>query len=241
MAYIYKRLNFEDYFIICSGNWNHVPTDLELAKYKSIEYYRKGKKYSVEYQVRYDVNRNVIQCIFQQTASKSDWRANFTFPHKIYDKVTYEGKLIQLKVHRGWGDMWLACQDYVREEVKPLITIHPDAEIEVFGWSLGSAIAQLCAEDLYFKFCKRVHLFTYGSVKPFYGKKTWKYVKQSCKECYNFYDVNDIVGRMVPFLGWRAMNHCKVKLDRYCITRLFNPQKYHTNYDKAYIYDKYNK
>ena len=234
----YKRLNFEDYFIICSQNWNNVQTDLELAEYKSIHYTRKGKDYSVEYQVRYDENRNVIQCIFQQTYGKSDWRANFTFPHKIYDKVTFNGKLIQLKVHRGWGDMWLACQDAVREEIKLLLDIHREVEIEVFGWSLGSAIASLCAEDVYFKFGKKVHLFTYGSVKPFFGKKTIKYVRQSCIECYNFYMNNDIVGGMVPFLGWRAINHYKLKEDRFCLFRLFKPQYYHTIYDKKELYTK---
>ncbi len=237
----YQRLRFEDYFIICSDNWNKVETDLELSKYKSIEYTRKKKTYSVEYQVRYDAKRNTIQVILQQTASKSDWRANFTFPHKMYDKFTYDGKLIQLKVHRGWGDMWLACQDTIRSEVKILLAVYPEAHIEVFGWSLGSALAQLAAEDIYFKFNRKPHLFTYGSVKPFFGKKTYNYVQHCCEEAYNFYDVNDVVGRMVPFLGWKAIKHCKVKLDSFCIFRLFNPQKYHTKYDTVGLYDKYEK
>lgn len=236
---MYKRLRFEDYFTICSDNWNDLETDLQMAKYSAIEYEVKKKKYVVNYQVRFDNVRNCIQCIFEQTASKSDWRANFTFPHKIYDEFTFEGKVIQLKVHRGWGDMWLACQDAVRNDVKMYLSIYKDATIEVFGWSLGSALAQLCAEDIYFKFGIKPYLYTYGSVKPFYGKQTYKYVQHCCEEAYNFYDVNDIVGRMVPFLGWRAINHCKVKLDRFCIFRLFNPQKYHTKYDTEGLYTKY--
>ena len=32
----YKRLNFEDYFTICSDNWNQKETDLEMAKYKDV-------------------------------------------------------------------------------------------------------------------------------------------------------------------------------------------------------------
>ena len=132
--------------------------------------------------------------------------------------------------------MWLACQDYVREEVKLLIGIHPEAEIEVFGWSLGSAISQLCAEDIFYKFGRKVHLFTYGSVKPFFGKKTIKYVRQSCKECYNFKIKTDIVTYMVPFLGWRSIKSVKLKATRFCITKLFNPQLYHTIYDKPELY-----
>lgn len=238
---MYKRLNFEDYFTICSNNWNDLETNLEMAQYDSVEYTRKKKKFSVEYQVRLDFERNTIQCIFQQTASKSDWLTNFTFPHKIYDKFTFEGKTIQLKVHRGWGDMWLACQDIVRKKVQVLLSIYPDASIEVFGWSLGSALAQLCAEDIYFKFGLKPYLYTYGSVKPFYGKQTLKYVQQCCEEAYNFYDVNDIVGRMVPFIGWKAINHCKVKLTSRCFFKLFNPQKYHTKYDTKGLYTKYEK
>ena len=57
------------------------------------------------------------------------------------------------------------------------------------------------AEDIYFKFGKKPYLYTYGSVKPFYGKKTYEYVKQCCTEAYNFKFKEDIVGYMVPFFG----------------------------------------
>ena len=236
----YKRLNFEDYFTICSENWNKLGTDLAIARYESIPYEFKGKNYSVEFQVRFDEPRNCIQVIFEQTSSKSDWRVNFNFPSKIYDKFTFEGKLIQLKVHRGWGNMWLVCQSTIRQRIKALLDMHPDASIEVFGWSLGSGMAQLAAEDIYFKFGIKPYLYTYGSVKPFYGKDTYNFVKNCCAEVYNFYDHCDIVGYMVPFFGWKAINHCKVKLENFCIAKLFNPKKYHTSYDTPGQYVQYN-
>jgi hypothetical protein len=46
---------------------------------------------------------------------------------------------------------------------------------------------------------------------------------------------------MVPFFGWRAINHCKVKLERFSIFKLFNPMKYHTKYDVPDQYQNYNK
>ena len=110
----YKRLNFEDYFTICSENWNRRKTDVQVAKYESIPYEYRGKTYCVDFQVRFDEPRNCIQVIFEQTDSKSDWRVNFNFHSKLYDKFTFEGKLIQLKVHRGWGNMWLVCQTTIR-------------------------------------------------------------------------------------------------------------------------------
>lgn len=234
----YKRLNYEDYFTICSDNYNNLETDLKLAKYKSVPYEYKGKEFYANYQVRLDSKRHCIQAIFQQTYEKSDWIVNFDFPKKIYDEFTFDGKVIQLKAHGGWVTMWLVIQDMVRDEIKAYLEKHPDYYIEVFGWSLGSAIAQLAAEDIYFKFGIKPYLYTYGSVKPFFGKTSWKYVSTCCEKCYNFYDHCDIVGYMVPFLGWRAINHLKVKLEpHFCITKLFNPMKYHTQYDTKGLYD----
>lgn len=236
----YKRLNFEDYFTICSGNYNRLSTDLEIAKYEHVPYEDTGEHHCADILVRLDAERNCIQVLFEATATESDWKANFNFPAKIYDKVTFEGKAIQLRVHRGWGQMWLACQKLVREKIKALLDLHPDSYIEVIGWSLGSGLAQLAAEDIYFKFGIKPYLYTYGSVKPFYGKDTYNFVKSCCEEAYNFYDHCDIVGYMVPFLGWRAINHCKVKLERFSIFKLFKPKIYHTKYDTAGLYSEYN-
>lgn len=235
----YKRLNFEDYFTICSSNWNKLKTNLKVAKYESIPYLYRGKEYSVEYQVRFDEARNCAQIILKQTSSQSDWHVNFDFPAKIYDKFTFEGKLIQLKVHRGWGNMWLVCQTAIRTQLKEILDTHPDCYVEIFGWSLGSGLAQLAAEDVYFKFGIKPYLYTYGSVKPFYGKDTYDFVKACCQEAYNFYDHCDIVGYMVPFFGWKAINHCKVKLEDFCITKLFKPNIYHTKYDMPGQYKDY--
>jgi hypothetical protein len=235
----YKRLNFEDYFIICSRNYNKLDTSLEIAKYESIKYTYRGSEYSAEYQVRFDEARNCIQVILQQTASKSDWKVNFDFPAKFYDKFTFENKLIQLRIHRGWGNMWLVCQSAVRMKVAKLLKEHPDCYIEVFGWSLGSGMAQLAAEDIYFKFGVKPYLYTYGSVKPFYGEDTYNFVKSCCAEAYNFYDHCDIVGYMVPFFC-KAINHCKVKLEKFSLIKLFKPNTYHTKYDVSEQYDNYN-
>jgi hypothetical protein len=169
-----------------------------------------------------------------------DWCANFDFASKIYDKFTFEGKLIQLKVHRGWGNMWLVCQQDIRTRVDSLLKAHPNCFVEVFGWSLGSGLAQLAAEDIYFKFGIKPYLYTYGSVKPFYVKDTYNFVKSCCAEAYNFYDHCDIVGYMVPFFGWKAINHCKVELEKFSIAKLFKPNTYHTKYDVSGQYEKYN-
>jgi len=237
----YRALNFEDYFTICSCNYAGIQTDLKLAKYESITYKHHNHEHVLQYQVRFDYERNCIQCIFKETACKSDWITNFEFPSKLYDKFTFDGQLIQIKVHNGWGDRWLACQDTIREKISFYRQSYPNCYIEVFGWSLGSAMAQLCAEDVYFKFGVKPYLYTYGSVKPFFGRSTYNYVKNCCEKAFNFYDHCDIVGYMVPFIGWRAIKHEKVKYDSFCIAKLFNPQFYHTHYYEAKLYDTFKK
>lgn len=235
----YKRLSFEEYFTICSQNYNGKSYPGKIAQYKAIPYTYKNHNYECNYQVRVDHERNCIQVIFQATVGKDDWRANFDFPAKMYDQFTYDGKVIQIKAHGGWAAMWMAAQDTVRTDIKLLLLENPTYFIEVFGWSLGSGMAQLAAEDIHFKFGVKPYLYTYGSVKPFFGKSTYNYVKNCCEEAYNFYDHCDIVGYMVPFLGWRAINHCKVKLEKFCITKLFKPQIYHTKYDTEGLYKDY--
>lgn len=188
--------------------------------------------------MRYDKERDCIQTIFQCTDDDSDWAVNLDFPQKIYDKITHGNRIIQLRVHGGWGAMWLAMQDSVRKELKRLLAKHPGRPVEVFGWSLGSAMAMLAAEDIYFKFGVKPYLYTFGSVKPFYGKQTYEYVRDCCEKAYNFYDHCDVVGYMVPLPGWRAINRIKLKLEpHFCITKLFNPLRFHTQYHVPRLYD----
>ena len=232
----YKRLPFDVYFTICSQNCNGKKCSEPIAQYKSIPYNYKGEDYNANYQVRFDEKRQCIQVIFQATTEMSDWRANFDFPAKMYDQFTFEGKMIQIKAHGGWAAMWFALQDTVRIEIATLLEEYPNAFIEGFGWSLGSGIAQLAAEDIYFKFGIKPYLYTFGSVKPFFGKSTYNYVQHCCEKAYNFYDHCDIVGYMVPFFGWRAINHIKVELEKFCIAKLCKPQIYHTKYDTPELY-----
>lgn len=65
-----------------------------------------------------------------------------------------------------------------------------------------------------------------------------EYLAQCTKEVYNFYDHNDIVGYMVPLYGYFALNHVKVQQDKFCLFKLFNPNKYHTEYDKSILYSE---
>lgn len=234
----YQKLPFEQYFIDQSlGNYGGKPrfkVPYVEVKYKC----RHGHEHNAYYSVVYDYDREVIQIYFKETSSKSQWLANFNFPDTYYDRFQYHGKDIQLKVARGWSDLYCALKHYIREEYSIMRETYGNKEVEIIGWSLGSAIAQLCAQDLFFNYGVKAHVFTYGSVKPWSGKDEdmIEYLTNCTEECYNFYDHNDVVGYMVPLPRYFALKHIKVKQDGFCLFRLFKPQKYHTEYYKEELY-----
>jgi hypothetical protein len=239
----YKKLPFEQYFIDQSlGNYGGTPRF--QVPYKKVEYKcRHNHPHDAYYAVIYDEEREVIQIYLKETSSKSQWAANFNFPDSYFDRFQYKGKDIQLKAARGWSDLYSALKTNIRQEYTALAELYPNKEVEIIGWSLGSAIAQLCAEDLYYQtnFKVKAHVFTFGSVKPFCGKnKDMKaYLADCCKECYNFRDINDIVGYLVPLYGYFAMKHINVRQDKFSIFKLFKPGKYHTEYYKEELYQDF--
>lgn len=237
----YSRLPFEQYFIDASrGQWG-CKTTVDFT-YDIVKYKHGDHVHNAYYKVLYNEERNVIQIYFKETTDETGWRANFEFSEKYFDSFEYKGKKVQLRVHRGWAAMYVAMKHMVRDHLCALMDMHPKADVEIIGWSLGSAIAQLCAQDLYFNFNIKSHVFTYGSVKPWSGLKkiTKEYLSQCYVEAYNFKDHNDIVGYMVPFPSYFSFNPIKIKQDKFCLAKLFKPFKYHTEYWKADYYKDLN-
>ena len=238
----YKRLPFYEYFANNSEHTIHTEYCRRVVSYKCL-LYGESKKYGANYDVYYSEERQVIEVNFQCTEGIMDWLVNFKFAQKYYDSFVWEGSTIQLYVHSGWADMYIALKHTIRDEVKDILSIHPEAEIDVIGWSLGSALAQLCTQDLYFNLGRRVHLFSFGSVRPFKAKEAivQEYLLNCCCEVYNFADVNDIVTYMPPFKHWKNIRTCDVDLDGKGRKwyKLFKPTKYHTQYDQPYLYDNY--
>lgn len=234
---MYIRLPFQQYFIDQSlGTRGGTPRF--RVDYEETIYTHNNHNHTIYHKVLWDSERQVIQCYFKETSDKSEWRANFEFGKKYYDRFSYQGELIQLKTAGGWGDMYVCIKHKIREDVRELKEQHPEAEVEIIGWSLGSALAQLCCQDLYYNFQIKSHVFTYGSVKPWCSSKKLvkQYLAESYIECYNFGDHNDIVTYMVCLPGYFKLNKVKIMQDKFCIFRLFNPNKYHCEYWKEEYY-----
>lgn len=237
---MYKRLSFGQYFIDTSQGFGVGANKMSIPyfNYDELIYKHHDHEHTAHYKVMYIESRDVIQIHFQGTVGKNQWIANFEFAEQYYDKFRWEGHDIQLRVHSGWGSMYKGMKHVIREQFEKLHTEHPTAEVEILGWSLGSSQAMLCCQDLFYNFGIKSHVFTYGSVKPWFGcnKHMRAYLRQCYKECYNFGDHNDIVTYMVPFLGYFKFNKVKIKQDSFCIAKLFNPMKYHTEYYKEEYY-----
>ena len=245
----YRRLPFEQYFINTSEDYTHTGKVTYPAKYIAVKYNttkigkRLGIAHEVNYEIHYDAARNVIQMHFQRTLDTIDWFANvFEFASRYYTAIDFEGEPLQLRVHHGWGNMYLAIKTIVRETWMRLHEEHPDAATEILGWSLGSAIACLCCQDLNYNFGTKPYLYTYGSVRPFQytplnKKRMQRYFETLYTDCANFADVNDLISYLPPFRGFTMIRSVNVGTDlKRSFFRLIHPLRFHVHYDQPDLY-----
>lgn len=247
---LYKRLNYQQYFIDTSEDYHktgkvYLPVEYQAVRYQCHKWEEVfGLFHEVNYAFVYDEKRDVIQIHFQKTNGKSDWFANIAeFASKYYDSFSFEGEMIELSVHRGWARMYKTIKREVREQWCELHTQHPKAYTEIIGWSLGSGQAMLCCQDLNWNFGVRPYLYTFGSVKPFYAKKgsrelLERYLSSISSGCFNFAIHNDLVTYMPPFKGFSMINRRNIGREKRNLLKLLNPYRYHTIYGEEYLYQK---
>lgn len=239
----YKKLRYEQYFIDTTGDVNKTSKASFKIEYKNIDYVYKGVLTHANYYIRYDELRNVIQIHFQGTNDIPDWVTNLLFQPKYYNSFIWNDKKITLKVHKSWATMYKVMKSFIRKEVTELLNIHPSAEVEIIGWSLGSGQAMLCAQDLNYNFGIKSHLFTFGSVNLFKTnifnrKKTIKYLRSCLKSYHIFCNRNDIVTYVVPrIFGFIKIDRINLK-GKFNFFGLFRVMKNHFVYDNSNLYEK---
>ena len=245
----YRRLPFEEYFINTSEDYNKKGGISYPVKYKAVKYQSSsmdrllGILHEVNYEIHYEEERNAIQLNFQRTVGATDWFASVGESSvKYYDSIEYKGQPLQLRVHRGWADMYRIIKRDVRQQWLLVHEQYPQAETEILGWSLGSALAILCCQDLNYNFGLKSYLYTFGTVRPFKSVRSnaalmRDYLNSLYKECWNIADINDIISYLPPGRGFMMINRVDVGcgLGR-SLLRLLNPYRYHTHYDRADLY-----
>ena len=233
----YKRLNFEQYFIDTSKDYTNTGKARFICTYHHVNYKDGLFNCSGEWEMHYEKDRNVIQINFEKTEGIFDWLENFRFSAKTTRTFHLDDSTIELKVCKGWNRMYEAIKEDIHVYLSEMITLHSNAYIEIIGWSAGAGLAQICAEDIFYNFNRKSHVYTFGSVKPFkVSKKTINtYLKKCCETCYNFNNRSDIVGYLPPFFGYRHIN--LINIGKFNFANLFNPRKYHTDYYLAELYE----
>jgi len=66
-------------------------------------------------------------------------------------------------VHQGFYNAYASVGGYVRTDVQKLLSLYRDAKLFITGYSLGAALATLCAADLHNVFSHIDNLYTFGS------------------------------------------------------------------------------
>lgn len=177
----------------------------------------KNKKLSAEWD--YLIIDNRIYFLFQETNGAQDWIQNFSFTKRKYG---------DLQFHHGFYELF----DLMRDEIIKIVSEHSDKEIYSCGWSQGAALAVLNAQDIYFHTGRKVHLVSFGAPMVAYGKKTRDACRDSCIDAYEFCNRNDVVTYQPPFPNWYHIRRVNIG-DKFNLFKLFDPMKYHTNYDEV--------
>lgn len=214
-----------------------------MTKYQKLFYDIKHTKdyktvgEDIDYKVVVDFeNKKVILQFEESKGNKhfihSDWFHNILFIPWI---VWLDGRPCFTTM--GYACAYDSAKNQIIDEFCSMIDLHPDFEIEVRGWSFGSAMAKIAVRHHYIRRKRPVmYKYTYGDVKvwlnPFIK---WIARKWVSKDNFEFVTPNDAVTWCVPF--YHRTNKCKVG-NKFKITELFKTEHYHTSYDE-YDYSKY--
>lgn len=163
---------------------------------------------------------------FQESDGKKDWKDNLNFlpvPCKVYKKQ--ENHLI---CHRGFVREYKSGNDEIMVDFIQEWANNGEKEVVISGWSNGAAMAALAAEDFYYRTGVRPYLVTFGAPKVCFDFITSKTIKKCCRGVREYCEKNDVVTKLPPFF-WHIN---KIKVGKKKIFGVFDPWKYHTNYDK---------
>lgn len=201
-------------------------TDAELFAYiKNKKRWDKIKTKNHELNYMVELFDEKIFLLFQESDGKKDWKDNLNF-FPIYTKV-YKEQESPLKVHCGFAKEYKSGNDTIMSELIEFHKIFPEREIVIAGWSNGAAMATLACEDFFFRTGTKCEVVTFGSPKVCFDKKSASYIYSCCNSFREYCHQSDIVTKLPPF-GEHINEYKLGKLS----LGIFNPWKWHTNYDK---------
>lgn len=195
------------------------------------EYINSGD--DVDWNVKVYDDEKVVRLIFQGSVELRDWINDFIFPIK-----PYKNQENTLWVAAGWANAYKSCNDEIMNAFISKVAEYKDKnyKIEICGYSYGGVMAMLAAEEYNFKTKDKADLITFGCPKPFFGKKTIKYVSSTVNSAVQYAHVNDFVPRCIPLIGYDEINRVFIG-DKFNVFKFFNIAKYHTIYGDQSLYE----
>ncbi|MBQ0003601.1 MAG: lipase family protein [Treponema sp.] len=167
-----------------------------------------------------------IYLFFQESNGKKDWKDNLIFfpiPCKVYKRQ--ENHML---CHMGFVREYKSGHDQIMSELIKLYEVLPNRKVIITGWSNGAAMATLAAEDFYYRTgCKPI-VITFGNPQVCFDPFTAHHILNCCDDFREYCNVNDIVTKVPPFY----FHVHKINVGNFKLFGIFNPWKYHTNYDK---------
>ena len=125
-----------------------------------------GGDYAIE------IDGDTIYLLFECSDGKEDWRNNFDFPVKPYnrmDEIWF--------CHRGFLRVWKAMRDEIELKVAEEISVNLEIKnITCVGYSHGGALALFATEDMEYLFGDSLTITGYGFGAP---RVLWGGVPQS--------------------------------------------------------------
>ena len=185
----------------------------------------KNKGHELNYLVQ--IEDNIVYLFFQESDGKKDWKDNLDFipiPCKVYRNQ--ESHMI---CHRGFVKEYKSGNDQIMAEVIAACELLNNPKVVISGWSNGAAMATLAAEDFFYRYGIRPTVVTFGNPKVCFDPSTALHILLCCETFREYCNRNDIVTK-VPPIGWHVN---RFPLDKKHLFGIFDPWKYHCNYDEV--------
>lgn len=146
-------------------------------------------------QYRIEANGKLGRLFFQCSRSDADWKNNLNFPALPYKRMSEKWY-----VHGGFLKAWKSCRDSIAQKVE-----HFDV-LEIYGYSIGGAMAVLAHEDFVFSNGILPNTVTFGCPNVLWGKTINRF-----DNVLNYRVRGDIVGMLPPtWLGYHVPGTTKM-------------------------------